>query len=161
MQILRTDWEDRITVRSKSWLVIVSLAVLALLVAGCGTGSPGTEDAGMTSGDLTKNSDGYVDISVQQLADMLEDKDFTLVNVHIPYEGEIPQTDQFIPFDEIAAYQSQLPDKDATIVLYCRSGSMSTSAAQELVELGYTNVLELDGGFNAWESAGYELLHRE
>jgi rhodanese-related sulfurtransferase len=36
---------------------------------------------------------------------------------------------------------------------------MSTSAAQELAAQGYTNVLELDGGFNAWKAAGYELLN--
>ncbi|MFN2184312.1 MAG: rhodanese-like domain-containing protein [Anaerolineae bacterium] len=37
---------------------------------------------------------------------------------------------------------------------------MSTSAAEELVELGYTNVMEVDGGFNAWKAAGYELLYQ-
>ncbi len=34
---------------------------------------------------------------------------------------------------------------------------MSTIAAKVLVEMGYTNVMELDGGFNAWKAAGYEL----
>jgi rhodanese-related sulfurtransferase len=87
-------------------------------------------------------------------------KGFTLVNVHIPYEGEIPQTDLFIAFDEIADHLGELPHKDARIILYCRSGSMSTSAAQELAALGYTNVLEVDGGFNAWQAAGYEFLQR-
>jgi rhodanese-related sulfurtransferase len=139
------------------------LVVLAWLVAACGPASPASIGSAATPlgpSELPKNEDGYADISVEQFAAMLENKDFTLVNVHVPYEGEIPQTDLFIPFDEIAGYQDQLPGKDAPIVLYCRSGSMSTSAASELVTLGYTNVLELDGGFNAWQAAGYELLEK-
>jgi rhodanese-related sulfurtransferase len=105
-----------------------------------------------------KNADGYADISVDQLADLMEHKDVTLVNVHIPYEGEIPQTDLFIPFDEIQAHLDELPAKDAPIVLYCRSGSMSTTAAEVLADEGYTNVMELDGGFNTWKAAGYDFL---
>ena len=142
--------------KRKIWLVVGFLVVLALFVVACG--SAPSEPEGDATGELSKNADGYVDISAEQLAGMLENKDFTLVNVHIPYEGEIPQTDLFLPFDQIADFQDQLPDKDAPIVLYCRSGSMSTSAAQDLVALGYSNVLEVDGGFRAWSTAGHELL---
>ena len=144
---LRPRREDFMSKSYKSW--VLGLLVLAsLALAACGGGG----------GELTKNADGYVDLRAAQLADLLQEQDTVLVNVHIPYEGELPDTDLFIPFDDMQANLGQLPDKDANIVLYCRSGSMSTSAAEELVDLGYSNVYELDGGFNAWKAAGYELI---
>ena len=137
--------------RRHTWLLVATLAALAILVVACSQAQiPATsQDAG-----------SYTDITVEQLAQMLDDKDFTLVNTHIPYDGEIPQTDLFIPFDEIADHLDELSDKNAPIVLYCRSGSMSTTAAEVLTSLGYTNVMELDGGMRAWEAAGYELIRR-
>jgi rhodanese-related sulfurtransferase len=118
------------------------------------------EAIGPSRFDLSPNLDGFVELSVDQLHEILPDHDFTLVNVHIPYEGELPETDLMIPFDQIADHQAELPAKDAPIVLYCRSGPMSTQAAKVLVSLGYSNVYELEGGFNAWEAANYELLKK-
>ncbi len=131
--------------------------LLALLLGACGQADP---QAAVDQGS-NKNADGYVDLSVDQLAGMMEDKDFTLVNVHIPYEGEIPETDLFLPFNEIADHLDELPARDAPIVLYCRSGSMSTTAAEVLVDEGYSNVFELDGGFDAWKAEGRELLDKQ
>lgn len=100
----------------------------------------------------------YKDISPQELNSMLEQKDFLLVNTHIPFEGNIPETDLSIPYNEIQQNLAQLPsDKDAKIVLYCRSDSMSRAAAEELSQLGYTSLYNLDGGFIAWQQAGYPL----
>lgn len=101
---------------------------------------------------------GYTDIESDDLAKMLENKNFTLIDVHIPEQEHIPETDQFIPYNTIAQNQDLLPkDKDATIVLYCRSGSMSAQASQTLLDLGYSNVFNLVGGTNAWKSMGYEV----
>jgi rhodanese-related sulfurtransferase len=125
---------------------------------------PSGDDAGgdeLILGMFPKNTDGYADVAVEQLAELLENDDITVVNVHIPYEGEIPQTDLHIPFDEITDHLDEFPEGNAPIILYCRSGNMSTSAASELALLGYTNVMEVDGGMIAWEEAGYELLNRQ
>ena len=103
----------------------------------------------------------YTDVSAAGLARMLDRKDFPLINVHIPYEGEIAGTDLFIPFDKMDANLNRLPaDKHAKIVLYCRSGSMSTAAAKTLANLGYTDVWNLDGGMIAWKGAGHPVLQK-
>ena len=101
-------------------------------------------------------------ISVGNLAALMEQKDFALINVHIPYEGEIPRTDAFIPFDEIGGNLDQLPaDKEARIVVYCKSGRMSEIAAAELAGLGYTKVSHVAGGFVAWAKSGQALLQSQ
>ena len=145
--------------KQRTWMTGLIMIVLALLVVACGSSDSG--DAAETVEGFVKNVDGYADISAEQLAELMAKKDIALVNVHIPYGGEIPQTDLFVPFDEIAGHTEQLPGKDSPIVPYCRSGGKSTTAAEDLVPLGYSNVIEVDGGFNAWKAAGFELLHNQ
>ena len=100
----------------------------------------------------------YTDVSAVELQTMLAEKDFTFVNVHIPFEGDIANTDLSIAYNEIEQNLEMLPaEKDAKIVLYCRSDRMSRIAAETLVELGFTNVWNLDGGMVAWEQAGLPL----
>ncbi len=102
----------------------------------------------------------YYNINADELDIMLKKKDFVFVNVHIPFEGNIAGTDLSIPYDQIAepANLAQLPvDKNAKIILYCRSGRMSAIAAENLIKLGYTNIWNLKGGMVGWEQAGFEI----
>jgi len=106
-----------------------------------------------------QQSAAYTELSVEELRTIMSRDDPFLVNVHVPFEGDLPETDASIPFDQIADHLDQLPqDKDASIILYCRSGRMSAEAGAVLADLGYTNVSNLEGGFRAWEAAGYEIV---
>ncbi len=95
-------------------------------------------------------------VSPADLISELASKDFLLVNVHIPNEGQIPQTDRHISYLEIDALTEYLgTDLDVKTVVYCLSNYMSTIAGNDLVTLGYRNVRYLDGGMSAWKSKGY------
>lgn len=151
--------------RTLSLLVVAVLG--AVLLAACGqptsTAPAATAPAKAGVGKQVVTQGGaYTDITPKELQTMLGRKDFTFVNVHIPFEGDIAQTDVSIPYNEIDRNLAQLPaDKNAKIVLYCRSGRMSTDAAQVLVKQGYTNVFQLAGGMLAWEKDGYPIIQNQ
>lgn len=95
----------------------------------------------------------YHSITPEQLSSVLEKENVVLVDVHIPEQEHLPDTDLFIPYNEIGDNLHQLPtDKNTPIVLYCRSGGMSRAAAYVLSEHGYTNIYDLVGGKNAYDA---------
>ena len=130
---------------------LLLIFLIAIVLVGCQSKPITGETVSVTNGS-------YQNVTPTQLQTMLKDKDFVLVNVHIPFAGNIPVTDLSIPYDEIQQNLTQLPpDKNAKVVLYCSSGRMSQIAAEELVSLGYTDIWNLDGGMAAWQQAGFEL----
>lgn len=50
--------------------------------------------------------------------------------------------------------EKTVPDKSATIILYCGGGFRSALAADNLQKMGYANVISMDGGWKAWVDAG-------
>jgi rhodanese-related sulfurtransferase len=104
---------------------------------------------------------GYENVSVGRFVEMMDHKDFILINVHVPYEGEIPGTDFLIPYNEIEQYKSELPrDKAARLVVYCKAGPMGDVAAGKLAQIGYTHVMNFKDGMNGWQRAGKSLQFR-
>ncbi len=53
--------------------------------------------------------------------------------------------------------EEKIPDTNAAIVLYCGGGYRSALAAMTLQQMGYTNVISMDGGFRGWKEAGLEV----
>ena len=111
--------------------------------------------------EVTVDNGSYRVVSVQELQTMLEKKDFTMVNVHIPFQGNISQTDLHLAYDVIEQNLNQLPqEKDAKILVYCLTSGMAKKAIATLLNQGYTNLWMLDGGTTSWEEAGLSLENK-
>ena len=118
--------------------ILPVLLILLLLLSSC---SPSDDNL------------GYKQISMEEAKNIMdEEKGYIIVDVrtpdefadkHIPNAINIPN--ETIGTEEIAG----LPDKEQKILVYCRSGNRSKQAAEKLVKIGYTNVVEI-GGINDW-----------
>jgi phage shock protein E len=151
--------------RVPRWALVAGglVAAVAILAVGLAAilGGPGARTGSAGSDGTIVQADGgtWTNITPDKLAAMLDAKDFTLLNVKTPYIGEIAGTDLYIPYDQVTTRAAELPvDKAAKLVVYCRSGHESAIAAQTLVDLGYTNIDNLDGGMNAWTESGRSLV---
>jgi rhodanese-related sulfurtransferase len=113
------------------------------------TDATGAEDPGLPPASL-----GVVSPAALQAE--LASKDFLLINVHVPYEGQIPGTDAHLSYLDVDALAERLgAAPGAEAVLYCLTNFMSVRAGEDLVARGYRNLRYLDGGMSAWKTAGY------
>ena len=100
-------------------------------------------------GNHGSSSSGYRQISMDEALKMMKDeKNYIILDVRRPDEyadGHIPGAIN-VPNEEIGAAEiPELPDKAQQIFVYCRSGRRSKEAAEKLVKLGYTNIVEFGG----------------
>ena len=117
------------------------IIALALVLAAC-------SDASI----VTVGPDGF--------AEALDDPDAFVIQTHTPYYAHIEGTDLIAERWQYLSSYDLPEDKSRPILVYCRSGHMSAIAAQELIDLGYSNVMDLEGGMNAWTASGRELIVR-
>ena len=121
---------------------ILPLFLLLLLLTGCG---------GNASNASSESS--YQQISQEEAKEMMDTQDVIILDVREQDEydsGHIPGA-VLLPvgtIDEETAAEV-IPEKDSTVLVYCRSGNRSKTASSALAELGYTNIYEF-GGINTW-----------
>lgn len=148
---------DKPTRQLSDKLIVAIVAMFALgAILYFALGMPGMDhgsNSSMDGMDMSSDSSAHRIVDPAMFASALAEPGAVVINVHVPYDGEIDGTHLFMPFDEID--EAVLPsDRDTPLVVYCRSGSMSSTAIVTLVGLGYTNIVELDGGMNAWKASG-------
>lgn len=121
--------------------IILVILLLLTVCTGCGQRTTGVE------------VDGYMQITAEEAKKMMEqDPDAMILDVRELSEyqqGHIPGA-TLLPVGQIRADAAALiPDQETTVLVYCRSGNRSKTAAAALAELGYTNIYEF-GGIQDW-----------
>ncbi len=115
-------------------LLVIQIVAAVLLLSSCGS--------------------SYTRISQDEAMQMMQDQtDYLIVDVRRPdefAEGHIAGAIN-VPSDDITDGMPELlPDKEQTLLVYCRSGNRSKEASRKLADIGYTKVYEF-GGINTWE----------
>jgi rhodanese-related sulfurtransferase len=95
----------------------------------------------------------YQQISQQEAKEIMDtEKDYIIIDARTIEEfaeGHIEDAILIPEYEIKERAEKELPDKDALILVYCRSGRRSKIASEELVKLGYSNVKEF-GGIIDW-----------
>ena len=109
--------------------------------------------------DMTDKA-AYQKISAEEAYEMMASQEVVVVDVRTQeeYDGGHIENAVLVPNESIGSEMPEaLPDKEATLLVYCRSGRRSKDAAEKLLKLGYQSVYDF-GGVIDWP---YKLVKEE
>ena len=133
-------------------LLFAALAASLALLSGCVLSKTKAD----TAEDMSDKA-AYQKISAEDAYEMMVSQEVVIVDVRTPEEydgGHIPNA-ILVPNESIGDDMPEaLPDKEATLLIYCRSGRRSKEASEKLLKLGYKSIYEF-GGVIDWP---YELV---
>jgi len=137
---------------NKKRITVAMLLLTALLVSGCAIDEP-AQKSGQNTIQPSPPDAVYQKIAATDAQRIMEESDdYILLDVRTQEEFEQTHIKgaMLLPDSEIQdKAEEKLKDKDAVILVYCRSGRRSAQAAQQLVNMGYTKVYDF-GGINDW-----------
>ena len=127
---------------TKGWILIVMLSFSIFGLTACGGNA--SNGSALTYEQITQ-------AEAKEIMDT--EKEYILIDARTEEEfaqGHIPGAILIPEYEIVSRAEEELPDKNALILVYCRSGRRSKIASEELVKLGYTNVKEF-GGILDWQ----------
>jgi rhodanese-related sulfurtransferase len=147
---------------NRTLLILVLFFVVSVALSGC------LSDKKSESNTITKINESeninYTNVNVQQGQEMIDRGEVFILDVRTPEEyasGHIKNSTlmavQDIPANELDKKLKELP-KDKKILVYCRSGRRSAAASTILVNNGFSQVYNMQGGITEWMNAGYETV---
>jgi len=137
--------------RFVSWSVALAAALLFV--------APSAMAKDMTASDLVSEAkENVCEISVSEAKECFDKGGYVFIDCrtedefkmgHVPGCMHIPRGVMEFKIDK------KIPDKTANVILYCKKGGRGCLATCTLCRMGYRNVKNMDGGWMAWEKAGY------
>ena len=101
------------------------------------------------------------EISVQEAFEEIQDDNVVLLDTREPYEAAEARIEggKLIPPATLqATIEDAVPDKSARVVVYCRTGARSATAAEQMMALGYEDVVNVAGGIVDWQASGLPVV---
>jgi rhodanese-related sulfurtransferase len=143
--------------KTKRSTILIPALVLSLIIVGCA--SQKTSQKAMTTEEMVAEAkESICEVTVSEAKDLLDKGGYLFLDCREPKEykmGHIPGAVN-IPRGLLEfKISNKVPDKSTQIVMYCKKGGRGCLAACTLCRMGYQNVVNMDGGWLAWEKAGY------
>jgi len=146
----------------KRVLIVIAAVILGIVGVVAIGGAFSGENEYSDSGAIIETVPTVTKISAEQAKEIMDsDEPHILLDVRTDAEyaeAHIPGAKLLTNTQIAEKAEAELPDKDAFVIVYCRSGGRSASAAQELVDMGYTKVYDMGGILNwPYETVSGEL----
>lgn len=138
----------------KKLIRILFAAILIMSFTSCSQNSNSSEETtSNTSISTTAQETDYKKLGVIEAKEMIDNNpDVIILDVRTEAEyldKRIPDSVLLPDFEIAEKAETELTDKGTIILIYCRSGNRSKSAAMKLIEMGYTNIYDF-GGIIDW-----------
>jgi len=147
---------------NRTLIIVVLFFIVAVALSGCIDNKKSEENTVTDTKASEKNT--FMNVNVSQAKEMIDRGEVFILDVRKPEEyasGHIKNSTllavQDIPAKELDIKIKEIP-KDKPILVYCRSGSRSVAASTILVDKGFEQVYNMQGGINGWMNAGYETV---
>ncbi|MFM1825481.1 MAG: hypothetical protein RLZZ37_116 [Actinomycetota bacterium] len=121
--------------------ILIALSLVAFALTGCSAGG----------------NSAISNVSPKEFAEVISNQEVEVIDVRLPEEFQAGHLEnaQLISV-EAADFEQKIStlDKTRTYAVYCRSGRRSTIATEKMAELGFTNLINLQGGFDDLANLG-------
>ena len=124
-------------------------------IVNCGGDMPKT--GGITVQDMVAAAKQHItEINVAKAKQLIAEGNLSIIDTREESEYMAGHLDQAVPLPRgVLEFKigtiPELADKSKSVLIYCRTGGRSALAAQSMKTLGYTNVLSMTGGYEAWQ----------